>query len=465
MNPMHDVLGYAERHEQRFLSELAELLSISSVSTDKSQSGEMQRCAEWLANHLRQVGFDARTFATPGNPVVFAEYKARTQAPVLLLYGHYDVQPAGSPKLWDSPPFCATIRGGRIYARGATDDKGQFFIHLKAAEAWLKTAGFLPVNLKILLEGEEEVGSPNLGAFLTEHRERLACDMAVISDTPFFADGVPAICYALRGIAYLQIEVEGPNRDLHSGTHGGAVQNPIHVLAELIARLHDDNGAVTIPGFYDDVLPLAAEERRAFSGLPWSDESLARNLGVDQLSGEKGFSTLERIWARPTLDCNGISGGFTAEGMMSIIPARASAKISMRLVPNQQPDKIARLFEQHIRSMAPRTVCVSVKHLAAAEPAMTSLSSPGMQAAQFALEKAFGKQPLLQRDGGTIPVITHIKRILGADTVLLGFGLPDENAHAPNEFLKLDHFRRGVRAAAWFYQHFASGVMRTQAGS
>jgi acetylornithine deacetylase/succinyl-diaminopimelate desuccinylase-like protein len=256
----------------------------------------------------------------------------------------------------------------------------------------------------------------------------------------------------------MQVEVEGPNRDLHSGTHGGAVQNPIHVLAELIAHLHDDNGAVSIPGFYDDVVPLSAEERRAFRQLPWSDEDFARDLGLQELSGENGFSTLERLWARPTLDCNGISGGFTAEGMMSIIPSRASAKISMRLVPNQKPAEIARLFEDHVRSITPRTVRVSVKQLAAADPAITSLSSPGMRAAQFALEKAFGTKPLLQRDGGSIPVITLIKQILGADTVLLGFGLPEENAHAPNEFLKLDHFRRGVRATAWFYQHLAEAL-------
>lgn len=459
---MEDVLTYVGRNQERYLAQLAELIAIPSVSTETSKAVEMHRCAEWLVRHLRHLGLDAHVFATPGHPIVHAEYLAQSNAPILLLYGHYDVQPAGSPELWDSPPFQATVRDGRLYARGSTDDKGQFFIHLKAAEAWLKTTGRLPVNLKIVLEGEEEIGSTNLASFLTEHKERLACGVAVISDTAFFADGVPSICYGLRGIVYMQVDIEGPNRDLHSGSFGGSVQNPTHVLAELIARLQDKRGAVSIPGFYDDVVPLSAEEQVAFEELPWSDEAFARDLGVDELFGEEGFGTLERLWARPTLDCNGIIGGFTSEGVMSIIPARASAKISMRLVPNQDPEKIASLFEQHIRSLAPRSVRVAVKRLSAAEPAITPLDSPGIRAALAALEKAFGKKPLLQRDGGSIPVITRLKKILGADTVLLGFGLPDENAHGPNEFLKLENFYGGIRTVVHFYKELSSYAQKNE---
>lgn len=453
---MEEVLTYVERNQERYLGELAELIAIPSVSTETGKAAEMQRCAEWLVRHLRQLGFVAQVFATAGHPIVYAEYPTQPNAPVLLLYGHYDVQPAGPPELWDSPPFQVTVREGRLYARGSTDDKGQFFIHLKAAEAWLKTTGRLPVNLKIVVEGEEEIGSANLASFLTQHKERLACDAAVISDTAFFADGVPSICYGMRGISYMQVEIEGPNRDLHSGAFGGSVQNPTHVLAGLIARLQDKRGTVTIPGFYDDVVSLSGKEREAFGELPWNDAAFARDLGVDELFGEEGFSTLERLWARPTLDCNGIIGGFTSEGVMSIIPARASAKISMRLVPNQDPEKIAFLFERHIRSLAPRSVRVVVKHLTAAEPAVTSLDSPAMRVALTALEKVFGKKPLLQRDGGSIPVITLLKKILGADTVLLGFGLPDENAHGPNEFLSLENFFKGIRTAAHFYEDLAA---------
>lgn len=456
--PMDRVLDYVDRNQDRFLGELADLLAIPSISTEPQKGSDVRQCAEWLVHHLRELGFDAQTHATPGHPIVCAQRVATGDAPAVLLYGHYDVQPPGDLRYWDSPPFQCTIRDGRIYARGATDDKGQFFVHLKTAEAWLKTMGELPFTFKILLEGEEEIGSPHLASFMREHRERLACDVAVISDTPFFEDGTPAITYGMRGIAYFQIDVEGPNRDLHSGSYGGCVQNPVHVLATLIAHLHDAKGAVSVPGFYDDVVPLAAEERRALAKLPQDDHALAKDLGVGALRGEEGFTTLERLWARPTLDCNGINGGFTGNGMMSIIPARASAKISMRLVPNQDPERIAAQFEQYIQAGAPRSVRVAVRLLSASDPVAVAVDSVAIRAALIALRKAFGRQPVLQRDGGSIPAVTHIKKVLGADTVLLGFGLPNENAHGPNEFLKLDNFFGGIRAAAHFYDELNTAL-------
>ncbi len=445
------VLAYVARHQQRFLDELAELLAIPSISTAPAHRTHVERCAEWLTNHLQHLGFDARVFSTPGHPIVYAQRIAAKDAPVVLLYGHYDVQPAGELRLWDSPPFQATIRNGRLYARGATDDKGQFYTHLKAAEAWRSVHGELPFTLKIFLEGEEEVGSTHLLSFMTEHKDLLACNVAVISDTPFYADGVPAICYGMRGIVYFQVDVQGPNRDLHSGSYGGCVQNPVHVLAGLLACLHDARGAVTIPGFYDDVLPLSVEERRAWAQLPQDDSALARDLGVPVLHGEEGFTTLERIWARPTLDCNGITGGFTGSGMMSIIPAHASAKLSMRLVPNQDPGRIAAQFEQHIRALAPRSAQVDVRLLSAADPFLMAVESPAVRAARVALRESFGREAVLQRDGGSIPAVTHIQKVLSADSVLLGFGLPEENAHGPNEFLKLDHFFGGIRTVVHFY--------------
>jgi acetylornithine deacetylase/succinyl-diaminopimelate desuccinylase-like protein len=331
--------------------------------------------------------------------------------------------------LWTTPPFETSIRGDYLYARGSADDKGQVFIHFKAIEAYLKTVGSLPVNIKMIIEGEEEIGSPNLERFVREHKDLLEADLVLISDSSMFAKGVPSVCYGLRGLAYMELELTGPNRDLHSGSFGGSVHNPIQALSEIIASLHDKRGKIAIPGMYKDVRPLTAKERKAYKKLPWN----------------------ERLWARPTLECNGIWGGYTEQGAKTVLPSKAYAKISMRLVPNQDSEKIARLFEKHIKKIAPKTVSVQVRSLHGGEPAITPIESPGVQAAVASLEKGFGKKPLYQREGGTIPVVVQFKSILGLDTVLLGFGLPDENAHAPDEHLSLENFFGGIRTAIHYY--------------
>jgi acetylornithine deacetylase/succinyl-diaminopimelate desuccinylase-like protein len=449
---MNQVIRFVEDNHKHTLAELKELLAIPSISTHAEHKADMQRCAEWLRRHLDGLGMErAEILTNEGHPAVYGEWLGAPGRPTLLLYGHYDVQPVDPVELWTSPPFEATVRDGKLYGRGAADDKGQFFIHLKAVEAYLRTDGRLPVNLKIILEGEEEVGGAHLPALLEEQRELLAADLAVISDTPFFAPGVPSLCTGMRGIAQMEIEVEGPNRDLHSGSYGGAVHNPIQALVEIIAALHDREGRVAIPGFYDEVEPLTVQEREAFAQLPWDDGEYARSLGVKALYGEPGHSTLERLWARPTLDCHGIWGGFTGEGVKTVLPAKAAVKISMRLVPNQCPDKIAQLVEQHVKKLTPETVRSRVRCQGTAEPALTPLDSAGVKAAVAALERGFGRPPVFQREGGSIPVLAHFKRILGLDTVLLGFGLPDENAHAPDEFIDLDNFFTGIRVAAYFY--------------
>jgi acetylornithine deacetylase/succinyl-diaminopimelate desuccinylase-like protein len=367
-----------------------------------------------------------------------------------LIYGHYDVQPPEPLELWTSPPFEATVRGEELFARGASDDKGQFFIHLKAIEAMLRTTGTLPVNVKFIIEGEEEIGSEHLDEFVKSQAELLKADLVMVSDTSMFARGVPSICYGLRGLAYMQIDLVGPKGDLHSGSYGGSILNPIQALAEIIAKLHDGKGRITIPGFYDDVRSLTKKERDAYKKLPWSDRKYAKDLGVKELYGEKGFTTLERLWARPTLECNGIWGGFTGEGAKTVLPSKASAKISMRLVPDQSSKKVSALFTKYIRKIAPAGVTVTVQSLHGGEPAITPIDSPGVRAAYAALEKGFGKKPLYQREGGSIPIVVQFKKLLKIDTVLLGFGLPDENAHAPDEFMHLPNFFGGIRTAAHF---------------
>src|SRR5579862_1642528 len=449
---MDRILGYIENNKDRYLRELKELLSIPSISTDENHRSDIQKCAHWIADHLSEMGMQqTQVFQTKGHPIVYSEWLGAPGKPTLLVYGHYDVQPVDPLELWTTPPFEATIRGENLYARGSADDKGQVFIHLKSIEAYLKNSGSLPLNLKVIIEGEEEVGSENLGEFVRENKERLKADLAVISDTSMFGRNIPSVCYGLRGISYMQIDVIGPNRDLHSGSYGGSVANPIQVLAEIIASLHDKNGRIAIPGFYDDVRKMTAKERNAFRLLPWNDKEYAKNLGVKELNGEKGFTTLERLWIRPTLECNGIWGGFISDGAKTVLPSRASAKISMRLVPDQQAGKIAKLFIKHIKKIAPRTVQVNPRFIHGGEAIVTELASPGVRAAARALEKGFGKKPVFQREGGSIPIVVDFKKDLGLDTVLLGFGLPDENAHAPDEFLNLGHFFGGIRTIAHFY--------------
>ncbi len=452
---MQDISRYVEQNRQRFLDELTQFIAIPSISTTPESRGDVRRCAEWVAGHMRAIGLSSRVMPTAGHPVVYGEWLGAPGAPTLLLYGHYDVQPVDPLDLWTSPPFEATIRNGNLYGRGTADDKGQVFIHLKVAEWFLKQGG-LPLNLKMLIEGEEESGSENLDTFIGQNRKLLAADLAVISDTAMFAPGVPSVCYGLRGLAYMQVDIEGPARDLHSGSFGGSVHNPIQALAEIIAALHDKNGRVIIPGFYDDVRPLTKKERDSYRKLPWSDRKYARELGVRRLYGEKGFSTIERLWARPTLECHGVWGGFSGEGVKTVLPARASAKISMRLAPDQKPAKIARLFEKRVRALAPDTVRVGVRYLNGGDPAITPIESPGVRAAVSALAKGFGKRPLYQREGGSIPVVSTFQKLLKLDTVLLGFSLPDDNSHAPDEFLNLDNFFGGIRTVAHFYSDLAA---------
>lgn len=449
---MQEVLSYLDSNKDRYLKELTEFLSIPSVSSQSNHNNDTRRCAKWVADQMRTIGMqNVKIYETPGHPIVCSEWMNAPGKPTILFYGHYDVQPVDPLNLWTSPPFQATIRGENLYARGSADDKGQVYIHFKAIEAYIKNQGKLPVNLKMIIEGEEEVGSANLENFVKEHKELLKADLVLISDSSMFRKGVPSVCYGLRGLAYMEVEVTGPNRDLHSGTFGGSVHNPIQALSEIIASLHDKNGRVTIPGFYNDVRSLTKAERAAYKKLPWNDKSYAKDLGVKQLHGEKGFTSLERVWARPTLECNGIWGGYTGEGAKTVLPSKAFAKISMRLVPDQTSTKAAKLFEKHLKKIAPKTIDIKVRALHGGEAAITPIDSPGVKAAVTALEKGFGKKPLYQREGGSIPIVVQFKEILGLDTVLLGFGLPDENAHAPDEHINLDNFFGGMRTSAHFY--------------
>ena len=444
---------YFDQHRQRFEDQLCEFLAIPSVSTDAACTPDVQRCASWLAEHLRSIGVPhVEVIPTPGHPIVYAEHcTAGPDAPTLLFYGHYDVQPVDPLNLWTNPPFEPTIRDGKVFARGATDDKGQVFLHIKAIEAMLAVDGSLPVNLKLLIEGEEEIGSPNLAPFVEQHREKLACDAVVVSDTSMFAPGEPSIVYGLRGLAYLQIDIQGPNRDLHSGSYGGAVANPINALAHIIAKLKDANGTITIPGFYDAVLELTPTERESLNALGYSDERLKSDVDVDAVVGEPGFTTIERLGARPTLDVNGILGGFTGEGAKTVLPARAMAKVSMRLVPHQKHDDIATKVIDYVTSIAPPGTTVNVQDLHGADPVLVDISSPAIVTAAKALEGTFGVKCRFTREGGSIPVVLLFDTVLKAPTVLMGFGLNNENAHSPDEHFSLSNFHTGMRAAARYY--------------
>jgi acetylornithine deacetylase/succinyl-diaminopimelate desuccinylase-like protein len=373
----------------------------------------------------------------------------------VLFYGHYDVQPVDPLNLWESPPFEATIRDGEIYARGAADDKGQIFMHMKAVEAHLRQQGQLPVNMKFMIEGEEEVGSEHLDGFVRSHKNELGADVVVISDSAMFARGVPSMCYGLRGLVYFQIDLRGSKTDLHSGSFGGAVANPAFVLAQMIAQMKDRGGRIKIPGFYDDVRPLQEEERQAWASLPFNEKAYRKDFGIPKLAGESGYTTLERTWSRPTLEVNGLLSGFTGEGAKTVLPAVAMAKMSMRLVPDQDPDKIAQLFEAYVRKLAPKTVELKITRMHGGKPWMASLDNRFVQAAGRAIEKGFGRKPVFTREGGSIPVVSTFQEELGLPSVLFGVGLPDENAHAPNEKLDLGNFQNGIIASAYLYDEIA----------
>ena len=453
---MEAVINHIKENNANYINELIEYLKIPSISTLEENKGDMQKCATFVADKLKEAGMDkVEIFQTAGHPLVYGEWLGAPGQPTVLFYGHFDVQPVDPLDLWDSPPFEPVIKDGKIWGRGTSDDKGQNFVHIKSVEAFFKTTGRLPVNVKFILEGEEEIGSEHFSAFLKEKKELLKCDTVVISDTSLYGEGIPTIGYGLRGLCYMEIEVTAANRDLHSGTFGGAVANPINELAKIIAKLHDKNGKITIPKFYDDVLPLTKKERENFKRLKFSDKAYAKELGLKELQGEKGFTTLERIWARPTLDSNGIVGGYTEKGAKTVLPSKATAKISMRLVPNQTPDKVAKLFTNYIKTLAPKSVKVEVRNLHGAYPVVVSLDSPAMVAASNALAKAFKKKTVFTREGGSIGVVVDFVKQLKVPAILMGLGLDTENIHSPNEHFSLKSFELGIMSSAYFLDEFA----------
>ena len=454
---MENVLKYIESNRDKFVIELKEFLKIPSISTNPENKNDVRDCALFVEKEMISIGLEnVKVHETPGHPIVYGEWlHAGRDVPTVLVYGHYDVQPVDPIELWTDPPFTPTVKDGKIYARGAADDKGQVFIHFKSIQSHLLNNKSLPVNLKILIEGEEEIGSVNLDSFIEKNKELLKCDYVVISDTGMFDKDVPSICYGLRGLAYMQVEVTGPNRDLHSGSFGGAVDNPINALAHIICKLKDDKGKILIEGFYDDVIPLNEKERIEYTKLPFDEGKYKESLEIDETFGEDGYSTLERASARPTLDCNGIWGGFQGEGAKSVLPSKAGAKISMRLVPNQEPEKIEKLFTEYVNKISPKSVKVTVKSLHGGKGAITPIDSPAMDAAVEAMKKGFGKIPLFTREGGSIPVVSTFQSLLNAPTILLGFGLPDENIHSPDEHFSLDNFHKGILSISNYYNELS----------
>lgn len=448
--------AWFDANDQAVHDALFEFLRIPSVSARSEHNADTRRAAAWLDAQCRRIGLTSEIIDTPGHPVVLAEWrKAKKGAPTVLIYGHYDVQPAEPLELWTSPAFEPTIRDGNIYARGSVDDKGQLWLHIAALEAHLATRGSLPVNVIVLAEGEEEVGSEHLADFVKSHAERLACDAVVISDSTMFAPGIPSILSSLRGLAYLQVDITGPNSDLHSGMYGGAVVNPATALARIIGGLHDSDGRVAVPSFYDRVFDFPEEVRAGMKELPFDDASFREHLGVEALGGEPGFTTLEKLWTRPTLEVNGLLSGYTGEGAKTVLPGKAMAKISCRLVPDQDPAEIAKLVEARIRNLAPKGVTVEVTHLHGGHPWRADLEGPIYEAAARALHGAFGREPVITGEGGSIPVVNDFAKILGAPVLLIGFGLPGENAHAPDEWMSQDNLRRGMRAVASLWDELA----------
>src|SRR3954470_9708884 len=453
---MNSVIDFINTHRDRYVEELKPYLAIPSISALPQHAPDVTRAAEWSADEMRRIGLqNVRLEQTPGFPVVYGDWLGAPGPPPILFYGHYDVQPVDPLELWESPPFEATLRDGEIYARGSADDKGQVFMHFKAIEAHIRQNGRLPVNMKIILEGEEEVGSVNLDNFIRDHKAELGADVVVISDSPMFARGVPSICYGLRGLVSFQIDLRGSNTDLHSGSFGGAVANPAFVLAQMIAQMKDRGGHIKVPNFYDDVVPLQEEEQQAWASLPFNEKQYRKDFGIPKLHGETDYTTLERTWARPTLEVNGLLSGFTGEGAKTVLPAVAMAKVSMRLVPNQEPEKIAKLFEDYVRKLAPKTVELKFTNMHGGKPWMTTFDNPFVQAASRAIEKGFNQTPVLTREGGSIPVVSTFQEVLGLPSVLFGVGLPDENAHAPNEKLDVGNFHGGIISAAYLYDEIS----------
>ncbi len=446
--------SYIAQHKQRFLDELLDLLRIPSVSADSRFGADTRRAAEFVRDRLAEAGLDnAELIDTPGHPVVFAQKLIDPALPTVLVYGHYDVQPADPYELWNSPPFEPTIVNDRIYARGACDDKGQMYMHVKALEGMLAT-NQLPCNVKVMIEGEEEIGSANLGPFVLANREKLAADVILISDTSILANDTPSLESGLRGLSYVEVTVTGPNRDLHSGVYGGAVANPLNVLCQMIASLHDVNGQVTIPGFYDNVTELTADERAELAKAPFDLAAYEVDLGIGSVAGEAGYSTMERASIRPTLDVNGIWGGYIGEGAKTVLPAKASAKISMRLVPNQTPDEITTLFTNHFQHIAPASVTVTVVPHHGGLPYVTPTDSIEFEAASRAFQSAWGQRPIPTRGGGSIPIVALFEQVLGIKSILMGFGLDSDALHSPNESYGMFNFYKGIQTIPYFYQHY-----------
>ena len=450
---MKSTQDYIDENIEKFKDELFDLLRIPSVSTDSQNKGDVKTAAQFLVNQLEEIGLDkVALHETPGHPIITGEKCPHEDRPTVLVYGHYDVQPSDPDELWDTPPFEPTIKDGRVYARGSSDDKGQSFTHIKAIESFMKTGTELPVNVKFILEGEEEIGSPNLIPFVKDHKDLLSCDMVLISDTAMFGEDQPSITYGLRGLAYMEIEVTGPNRDLHSGVFGGAVENPANILCQIIAKLKDENGKIRVPGFFDDVEPFTDEQREAGEELPFDEEEFMKSLGLKEVDGEEGYSTYERATARPTLDVNGLWSGYQGEGAKTVLPAKAGAKVSMRLVPNQDPNKIAKLFRDYVESLAPDTVQVKVKEHHGGYPVVIDLDFYGLKAAAKAFEDVYEKEVLFSREGGSIPIVADFKKVLGVNSILMGFGLTKDALHSPNESFSLKDFHRGIKTSARFFE-------------
>ena len=452
---MEDIKKYIEDNKQRFLDELFELIRIPSISSEQKHKDDMKKMAEALKQKLLDAGADkADVMPTDGNPVVYGEKMVDSSRPTVLVYGHYDVMPVDPIEKWDSQPFEPEVRDGKIWARGADDDKGQSFMHIKAFE-YLNQSGKLDCNVKFMMEGEEEIGSPSLGKFCEQHKEMLQADTILVSDTSMLSPENPSITTGLRGLAYMEVEVAGPNRDLHSGIFGGAVANPANVLADMIAKLKDENNKITIPGFYDDVIEATDQERKEMAKAPFDLKEYKKSLDIEEVDGEAGYTTMERTGIRPSLDVNGMWSGYTGEGAKTVLPSTAAAKISMRLVPNQEHKKIARMFKDHFKSLAPKSVRVEVKELHGGQGYVSPIDLPAYKAASKAMETTLGKKPIPVRSGGSIPIIATFENVLETKSILLGFGLESDAIHSPNENYPLDQFYNGIETIVHFYEEYA----------
>ena len=439
---------YLAKTEKQRHADLFKLLRFPSVSAKSEHKPDLKNCANWLKDHLNGIGFKAKTYPTGGHPLVFAEYFVNKELPTVLYYGHYDVQPPEPLELWESGPFDPVVKSGYIYARGSTDDKGQTWCHIKGLEAIIKTTGTLPINVKFLIEGEEETHSVNLPKWLKKNKTMLKADIAVVSDTAQFSKTLPAVTFGLRGIAVLEVFVDGPNKDVHSGSYGGAIANPINELCKMVAQLHDKNGKIAVPGFYQGVKSMTKWEKAAFKKLPFNLNQYKKSIGINDVQGEKGFTTHERQWVRPTLDVNGIKGGYQGEGAKTIIPAKASCKITMRLVPNQDPKDVCNKVEKYLLKIAPKSVKVKVEKHGGAAAVEVPTDGPWLEAAGRAIKKGFGKEPVYMKEGGSIPIVGDFKKILKVDTMLIGFGQTDDNIHSPNERFRILDLERGCKTAA-----------------